>query len=203
MSEQPKFETFQASVVLVSPSQIDPQSIKPETLKRAGIVPWESIEDIATPIFAQTRFQNGIEIRTEGNRCVFQEPINEESPTGSKVHNLAKRYAEATRLVSYNALGINWESRIRAKDPVQWIGENLVQNLGLKEFFPRSVQMAKVVESAVVCNVTFTIRGDVLAVSFNYHCNLTTAAAGDAASYLRRWREWKSHMESIAHTLQR
>jgi hypothetical protein len=202
MSEQLNFATYQASVVLVSPSPIDPQSIRPETLKRAGIVKWESVEGIATPVFAETRYQNGVRIRTEGNRCVFQEPINEESPTGYKVHKLAERYADATRLVAYNALGINWESRIEAKDSDQWISENLVRDHRLTGFSPRSVQMVKVIDSTVSCNVTFTTRDERLTANFNYHFKLTDAPRGDAASFLRRWREWQSHMESIAHTLQ-
>ena len=204
MSEQLKFVTYQASVVLVSPSPIDPQSIKPETLKRAGIVTWESVESITTPVFAQTRYQNGIHIRTEGNRCVFQEPLNEASPTdyNYKVHRLAERYAEATKLVAYNALGINWESRIEAKDPARWFSEKLVRNLRLTEFSPRSVQMAKVIDSTVSCIVTFATRDEKLIANFNYHCQLTDAPGGDIATHLRRWRKWQSHMESITHTLQ-
>ena len=202
MSEQMKFVAYQASVVLVSPSPIDPQSIKPETLKRAGIVTWESIYGIATPIFAETRYQNGIHIRTEGNRCVFQEPLNEESPTGYKVHRLAERYSDATKLVSYNALGINWDSRIEAEDPGRWFSEKLVQNLRLTEFSPRSVQMAKVIDSTVSCIVTFSTSDERLIANFNYHCQLTDAPGGDVASHLRRWREWQSHMQEIAYTLQ-
>ena len=201
MSKQSKFVTYQASVVLVSPSPIDPQSINPETLKRADIVAWESVESIATPIFAQTRFQNGIEIRTEGNRCVFQEPINEDLATGSKVHNLAKRYAQATRLVPYNALGINWANRIYVEDPVRWFSEMLIQNSRLQEFSPRSMQMVKVIDQSVSCALTLTIRGEQLIADFNYHCKLTDQEQ-NITSNLRRWPDWQSHMQSIASTLQ-
>ena len=203
MSEQSQFVTYQASVVLVSPSPIDPQSINPETLKRVGIVKWESIGGTVTPIFAETRYQNGIHIRTEGNRCVFQEQINEGLPLGYKVHKLAERYADATKLLAYNALGINWESRMEAEDPNQWMSEKLVRNLRLAEFSPRSVQMTKVIESTVICNVTFSTRDERVMASFNFHCQLSDSPEREPASYLRRWREWQNHMESITQTLQK
>ena len=66
------------SVVLVSPAPIDPQSIRPEALSSAGIIPanWVATGGINIPIVAQTQYQNGFTLQAEGNRCIFQEPID-------------------------------------------------------------------------------------------------------------------------------
>jgi len=202
MSKQLKFDTFRASVVLVSPSAIDPKSIDPGTLKRAEIVKWESIENISTPVFAETRYQNGIRIRTEGNRCVFEEPTSGESSGDFKVHRLAERYLQATKLVTYNAIGINWANKINVNDPVQWFAKNVANNVKLPDFSPISMQLTEVLDPTVSCILTFLIKDDSLIADFNFHCNLTNAPETGITSYLRRWPEWQNHMQSTASILE-
>ena len=52
-SVTPELNAIQASVVLLSPAPIDPQSTNPETLKSAGIVPqdWAVANSINLPFF--------------------------------------------------------------------------------------------------------------------------------------------------------
>ena len=111
MIEQSSFAVRHVSVVLVSAAQMDPQSIRPEMLSAAGIVPadWAPQDSINTPVLSRTVYQNGFAVQIEGNRCVFQEAVGGEIRHTYETHGLAKRYVDAMKLVGYTAVGLNWK----------------------------------------------------------------------------------------------
>ena len=185
-----------ASVVLVSPALIDPQSIRPEALSNAGIIPanWVATGGISIPVVAQAQYQNGFTVQAEGNRCVFQEPINGTLREAYEVHTIAKRYVDATKLVSYNAIGLNWLLELAVENPNLWIREKLMGGAGnFADFQPTSLQVAKQL-GFVVCNLNF--RGDNrrIVVDCNYHFQLARSSPDLLASTLDSWHRCQEHL---------
>jgi hypothetical protein len=196
MTEQPALTVRHASVVLVSPSPIAPQSIRQETLSNAGIVPddWVSTGGISIPVVALTQYQNGVTIQTEGNRCIFQEPIGGALRETYEVHPLAQRYAAATRLVPYNAVGINWLVEVAVGNPNQWIREKLMGNGGgFSDFYPTSLQMAKQLDFAV-CNLNVRVENVRIVVDCNYHFQLAPTSPDLLVATLNSWTQCQAHL---------
>ena len=198
MTEQPALTVRHASVVLVSPSPIDPQSIRPEALSSAGIVPadWLSTGGINTPVLALTQYENGVTIQIEGGRCVFRESIGGVFQETYHVHPLVQRYAEATKLVSYNAVGINWDLDIVVGNPNLWIREKLMGNGDqFSDFYPTSLQMTKQLDFAD-CNLIFKVENVRIAADCNYHFQLARSYPDVMVSTLDAWHQCQAHLES-------
>lgn len=200
MVQQTAFTVRHASAVLVSLSAIDPQSIMPETLSNAKIVPadWGSANGINTPFFALTQYQNGITIRTDGNRCVFQEPIDGNLRESYEIYPIAQRYAAATMLVPYNAVGINWSLESNVEHPESWICEKITGLApSFSDFSPTSLQMAKQLDFAV-CNLTFRTDNARIVIDFNYHFQLPHSSPDETATALDTWQQCQKHLtESV------
>ena len=180
MAEPADVTLRHASVVLVSPTPVDPQSIRPEALTSASIVPenWILTNGISTPVIAQVQYQEGISIVAEGNRLVFQENIGGTIRPTYQVHALARRYVEATRLVPYNALGMNWLLDFASGNPGQWIQGNLLGGgENFVDYFPTSVQMVKQLNFAA-CNLNFKSESNRVSLECNYHFPVTQGSAG-------------------------
>lgn len=97
------------SVVLVG-EQVEPSMINPDFLLHSGIVD-AGLEvarpSISTPVFAQIVFDNGLEIRAEPKRFVFQQhgdPLLEEECICADV---AIRLVSTFSYLPYSAVGIN------------------------------------------------------------------------------------------------
>lgn len=196
MPESSAATVIHASVVLVSPTPIDPQSIRPEALSGAGIVPanWAPTAGISIPIVAQTQYQNGFTILAEGNRCIFQEPVNGALRETYQVHDIAKRYADATKLVPYNAAGVNWLLAITVEDPNLWIRQKLMGEGGnLSDFHPTSLQIAKQL-GFVVCNLNIRSENERIVVDCNYHFQIQNSSPDKIASTLDSWKKCQEHL---------
>ena len=196
MPENSAATVIHTSVVLVSPNPIDPQSIRPEVLSNAGIIPanWVATGGISIPIVAQTQYQNGFTIQAEGNRCIFQEPIAGPLRETYEVHDLAKRYVDATKLVTYNAIGLNWLLEITVENPNFWIREKLMGDAAnFSDFHPTSLQVAKQL-GFVVCNLNFRDEAGRIIVDCNYHFQLARSSPDLMASTLDSWRRCQEHL---------
>ena len=192
------------SVVLVSPSPIDTQSIRPEALTYAQIVPldWVLTNRLSTPVLALAQYQNGVSIRAEGNRCIFQEVIGGPLRQTYEVHRLVRRYLEATKLVPYNAIGINWMLELVVEDPKAWIRKQLGDLQQFPDFSPVSLKIAKPMATGV-CNLTFITEQTqrALAVDCNYHFQLSSSLQPMAA--LDRWKQCQIALtETVIPSLQ-
>lgn len=195
MAQQPAFTVRHASVVLVSLSAIDPQSIMPETLSNAKIVPADwPFRNINNPFFALTQYQNGVTIRTDDNRCLFQEPIDGNLRESYEIHPIAQRYAAATMLVPYNVIGINWLLEANVERPELWIYEKIIGNaLTFSDFSPTSLQITKQLDFAV-CNLTFKTENARVAIEFNYHFQLPHNSPDEMSTALDAWRQCQEHL---------
>lgn len=112
LSELPDFPAvvlLEFSVVLVA-DQVEPSMINPDFLRHSGIVEagLEVAEPpISIPVFAQVIYTNGLEIRAEPSRFVFQQrgdPLLEEECTCADV---AIRFLSRLSYLTYKAVGIN------------------------------------------------------------------------------------------------
>ena len=115
---------------------------------------------------------------------------------------MVRRYLEATKLVPYNAIGINWMLRLVAEDPKAWIRKQLGELQQFQDFSPVSLKIAKPMLTGV-CNLTFiaelTQRN--LAVDCNYHFQLDRSLQPMAA--LDRWKQCQIALtETVVPALQ-
>lgn len=195
MAQQPAFTVRHASAVLVSLSAIDPQSIMPETLSNAKIVPadWPS-NGINTPFFALTQYQNGVTIRVEDNHCLFQEPIDGNLRQSYEIHPIAQRYAAATMLVPYNAVGINWSLEAVIERPELWMREKMMSIAPpFFDFLPASLQITKQLDFAT-CNLAFRTNNARILIDFNYHFRLLHNSPDEVSTVLDTWHRCQEHM---------
>lgn len=183
------------SVVLASPSQMDPQTIRSDVLARANVIPqdWQQANQISTPVLAVTQFRNGISVQTEGNRCIFQEAVNGDLRDPYLVHEVVRQYLEATKLVQYNAVGINWMLEATQVDPVNWYRRHFPGSGDFSEYSPISLQMQKNAGVAL-CNLMFRLAqpSGELELECNYHFELGPSLTPLAA--LDHWRQCQNLM---------
>jgi hypothetical protein len=186
------------SVVLVSPSPIEVHSIRPETLRQNNILPsdWAIASELASPVFAVVQYQNGVSIQIEGNRCTFQEAVQGPLPDDYKIQPVVRQYLESTRLVPYNAIGINWRLNVTLDNPGEWIKEQLGQVQAFSDFSPVSVQVSKPVGiDTAVCNLIFGIQGRTLLVDCNHHFQL--GGSVQPMLVLHHWSQCQQSVKDI------
>ena len=195
MAEQ-QITVRHASVVLASPSPVEPQTVRPDALTRANIIPgdWVLANQISTPVLAVTQYQNGFSVQIEGNRCVFQEAVNGPLRDPYQVHGVVRQYLEATKLVPYNAIGINWALEAVQVDPAEWYRNHFGGSGSFSEYSPVSLQLQRNT-GTLVCNLNFKLTqpSRALEVECNYHSPLGPSLTPLAA--LDRWRQCQNSMQ--------
>ena len=169
------FQLVHASIVLVASQAVSPESVTAEALKRNKIIPedWQITTEMNLPVIGLVQFDNGASIRTEGNRCVFQQNVNGEFAEDYLALDAAVQYAEASRVVPYSAVGINWMMQPDLPlPPSQWLAGKLCQDpLLAPGFQPTSIRVAKRQGSAV-CNLNFNFDRGIVSLECNYHIEL-------------------------------
>ena len=111
-----------------------------------------------------------------------------------EVHPLAKRYAKATRLVPYNAIGINWLMDIAVENPALWIREKIMGSVeNFSGFSPTSIQMVKQLDFAV-CNLIFRTENTRIVIDCNYHFQLANSSIDMIVSTLDAWQRCQRHL---------
>ena len=205
MGQSTNWQVRHASVVLVAESPIEPTSIAPSKLRSAGIIPhnWTITNEVIMPVFAEIVYANGVRMRTEGNRCIFQQESNVEFPGEYEIHDMAIKYVAGTELaIQYQAIGINWQLDVQSD--IQ--GSQLLQTLlnesnDLAGFQLQSIQMVKPLDGKT-CNLTFTANRGEVSVAVNYHYQLSELRAGQI---IATWPECQKHLrqEIIAAILPR
>ncbi len=195
MARSIEWQIQHASVVLVAESPIEATSIAPDSLKSKGVIPqdWTVTSQISIQVFAQTEFVNGVQIRIEGNRCIFQQDINGDLPNDYMIIQPAINYAEATELgVNYQAVGINWQL---SGQPVNQNRQPLRELLGLDMdiagFKPESVRLVKPLGDKT-CNLSFTESHDEVSAAVNYHHPLSGQGAVEA---IADWQQRHQHLQ--------
>ena len=173
-----------ASVVLVAERPITSDTLRADILRESGITPpeWEEIPPSESSARIFIAYSNGVSISAQTNRCVFQQTFNDEIVDGHahKIYDVAKRYVDATRLVPYRLVGINWTLHHKVADPKDWMRVNLLNPEKFPEIYRNIEIKMSVPFGSGLCNLTFTARAEEVALAFNYHFNARNIAPQDA-----------------------
>ncbi len=98
--------------IIVAAQNHNPSILNPDFLYRNKIVNedwgWELARDpISTPPFSQVVFKSGVSISAQFERVIFSETEKSNLPEGTRVADIATKYAETLPHVTYTAIGIN------------------------------------------------------------------------------------------------
>lgn len=196
MADPIAWKVQHASIVLVSTAPIDPQSISADVLSRNQIVPedWHATNEMNTPVLGMTQYRNGAVLRAEGNRCIFQQTVNGGFQSEYDAHILAENYADASRVVPYRSIGINWLLEPDLDEPRRWLQRQLASGSGFAPGFqPISVKVAKRA-GAATCNLTFNLQpGGAVHVDCNFHIDLGNRTA---IEMMRMWPHFQENLTS-------
>ncbi len=171
MVQQSNIEVRSVSVVLVASTLIDPESVRPEVLTRGDVVPneWGVVNSATTELAALTEYDNDISISVDGTRCVLLEGVAGPFRAKYEVHSLARRYANATRLVQYSAIGINWSLDVLELNPDAWLrGKITGHDTEFADFQTAQVRLVKLAGDYNF-NVTIVNENTGLLLDCNYH----------------------------------
>lgn len=178
-------------MVLLSEHPFDAKSVAPDTLVRSSVVPsdWTVTNRINLQVVATTQYGNGASIRIEGNRCIFQQDVNGDFLDEYPAFEVAKKYAEASRVISYSALGINWNLESKTSVPGEWFRSKLSTDSTLvPDFQPTSIRMARNL-GRVVCNLNFTLESEAIVLDCNYHIALGNGIPENEIDLWARYQE--------------
>ena len=143
MSSNPDFRLRNASIVFVSAQPMGTQFMNAAGLARNGITPpeWVTVNEInLAGALTQVQYQNGVSIQAEGNRCVFQQHTDGNFSDQYEAHEAAIRYAEGSRMVAYQAVGINWSLYFNTNRPGEWLANKFMARSALPSGFqPASI----------------------------------------------------------------
>ena len=188
------FKLRHASIVFLLVQPVDAQSVNAARLIRNQIIPddWQLANEVSlVGAIAQTQYQNGVSIMAEGNRCIFQQNIDGVFSDEYAAHEAAIRYADASRVVSYRAIGLNWLVEPDVDRPDQWLrGKFAEQSAFVPGFQPVSVKVARRQGSAM-CNLTFNLEQGVVGLECNYHVELGESRAIDV---IRMWQHYQKNL---------
>lgn len=179
------FKLVHTSIVLVLPQALSPDTITADALKRNRIIPddWQTTTEMNLPIIGIVEFDNGVSIRAEGNRCIFQQNVNGDFADDYPALGAAVKYTEASRVVPYSAVGINWTLRPNLSSaPSRWLADKLCQDPPLASGFqPTSIVVARR-QGAAVCNLNFNLDRDAVSMECNYHVDLGGKSAHEVVT---------------------
>ena len=198
------FRLRHASVVFLLPHPVDSQSVNAASLVRNGIVPddWQVANEVnLAGVLAQTVFRNGVNVRAEGNRCIFQQNVNGAFREEYDAHQAAANYADASRVISYQAVGLNWMLEPDVEQAGRWlIGKFTGNSAFAPGFQPVSVKVARR-QGAAICNLTFNLEQDSVVLDCNYHVELGGSRAIDV---IKMWQHYQTNLqEDILPTITR
>jgi hypothetical protein len=182
--------TQSASVVLVAERPINADTLNPDILRESGITPahWEVIPPDENRPRTFIAYSNGVTISAQNTRCVFQQNFNSAHVTDSadSIYDVAKRYVDATRLVQYRFVGINWALQKAVSDPKEWMRIHLLNpEKPVDRYRNIEIKMTSQFASGL-CTLTFTARAEDVALACNYHFNATQIATQAA---IDQWSE--------------
>ena len=176
--------TQTASVVLIAERPINPDTLSVDILRESGVTPqhWEATPTEEGSPRTFIAYTNGVSISAQNTRCVFQQTFNDETVADDvhQIYEAAKRYVDATRLVQYRFVGINWTLHLAAPDPKEWVQVHLLNpDKPLDRYRNIELKLTAPFDSSV-CNLTFAARSEHVALASNYHFNMRNIAPHEA-----------------------
>ena len=190
-----------SSIVLVSEQPLDTKSVAPDTLVRSFVVPseWTVTNRMNSQVIATAEYANGTVIRLEGNRCVFQQNVGGDFLEDYPAFGIARKYAEASRVISYTAMGINWNLESKMDAPGEWLMRKLAAESRLApDFQPTSIKLARN-QGRAVCNLNFNLESEAIVLDCNYHIALGN---GIPENEIDNWSRYQGQLvEKILPTI--
>ena len=187
-----------ASVVLVAERPINVETLNADILRESGITlpDWEAIPPTEGRQGTFIAYTNGVSISAQNNRCVFQQTFNDETASDEveKIYDSAKRYVDATRLVQYRFIGINWALQQTVPDPKDWMRFHLLNPEKSVERYRNIEIKMRAPFSSGFCNLTFTTRAEDVALAFNYHFNMSNISLQDAIDL---WQDCDTNRQCV------
>ncbi len=123
-------QLIQFSTVVVGKVH-NPTILNPDFLRANAIVPedwgWEVAETMTTPPFAVVRYTSGISVAVELNKLQVTDIDAGDSPTRSKVAEIATSYVRILPHVLYTAVGINFQSVLEMESPEGYLKNRFVK----------------------------------------------------------------------------
>jgi hypothetical protein len=89
--------------------------LREDLLKYSGIIPsdWQlSRQPVVSEQLSQLAFDNGCSIASQPDRLMFLEAIGDKAPEAVMIGDVARKYVETMKAVSYQAVGINFRSYV-------------------------------------------------------------------------------------------
>ena len=122
MSKDTKILVDQVSVVLAARYH-NPSIINPDFLQANRITSdnWSVSETLTTPGFSQTRFDNGIALNVDENRCTIIEEVGDAYRDFYAAHEMAAAYVSTLPHLPYHAVGMNWRLHLPKNNPKPWL----------------------------------------------------------------------------------
>lgn len=190
--------TQTASVVLIGERPINHDTLSVGILRESEITPrhWEATPTEEGRPRTFIAYTNGVSISAQNTRCVFQQTFDDETVAADveQIYEAAKRYVDATRLVQYRFVGINWTLHLTVPDPKDWMQVHLLNpNRPLDRYRNIELKMTAPFDSSL-CNLTFTARAEHVALAFNYHFNMRNIAPQDA---IDQWLQCDQNRQCI------
>lgn len=110
----------QVSTVVIGETH-NPSILNPDFLASQGIVPkawgWKLADTFTTPPLSLVRYENGVTVTVEVNKLQVVDPSVGDDPTSTRAASVAAEYVAALPHVRYTAVGINFQSIIKADSP--------------------------------------------------------------------------------------
>lgn len=109
------YKVIQSSIVVVS-SQNNPSIMSHQFLREYEIIPasWKLGLLVESPVLSQASWENGLSIKSEPGRIIFQYDLNEGQAEPYEkeclLGDIAERYIGQLSKVKYTAVGINFSS---------------------------------------------------------------------------------------------
>lgn len=216
-------KVIQSSIVVASP-QNNPSIMTPQFLREYDIIPadWKLGLGCESPVFSQATWENGLSIKSEAGRIIFQYDLNDGQPQPYKkeclLGDVAEKYISQLSKVKYTAVGINFSSfcddieNVQQEFPLLFLSSELNQIPNISQ---ESVKISKKIDNFKTQNLTIELGNFVgpgkysdikknplcLSLKGNLHCLITKTKIQDswqeAMDIIKSWEKFYSHYSSF------
>ncbi len=221
------YKVIQSSIVVASP-QNNPSIMTQQFLREYEIAPadWKAGLGLESPAVSQATWENGLSIKSEAGRIIFQYDLNEEHPQPYEkeclLGDVAERYISQLSKVKYTAVGINFSSicddieNVQNEFPKLFLSSDLNQIPNIsQESFKISMKIDEFKTQYLTIELGNFIGpgkySDIkknplcLLLKGNLHCTLTKVKIQEsweeAMGIIKSWEKFYSHYSSFVNEI--
>jgi hypothetical protein len=222
------YKVIQSSIVVVS-SQNNPSLMTPQFLREYEIIPpdWKAVLKIESPVFSQAAWENGLSIKSEAGRVIFQYDASEGQPQPYEkeclLGDITEKFISQLSKVKYTAVGINFSSICDEIENVQEEFSKLFLSSDLNQISnisQESIKISRKLDDLKTQNLTIEFGkfigpgkySDVnnnpmcLTLKGNLNCDITKATIHDswqeAMNIIKSWEKFYVHFSSFVNEIE-